>query len=108
MNEAQWREGSIKTIAIFLNGEAIDTVNHRGERILDDSFFMLFNTDSKVLEFVIPPELRQWEWRMIIDTTKPRFIRRGQHYHNQQTIRVEGRSFVMLKRLGRLNGDDEE
>jgi isoamylase len=108
MNEAQWREGSIKTIAIFLNGEAIDTVNHKGERILDDSFFMLFNTDGKALEFVIPPELRQWEWRMIIDTTKPRFIRRGQHYHNQQTIRVEERSFVMLKRLGRLNGDEEE
>jgi isoamylase len=108
MTEAQWREGSIKTIAIFLNGEAIDTVNHKGERILDDSFFMLFNTDGKSLEFVLPKELRAWEWRTIIDTTKSRFIRRGQHYLNQQAIHVEARSFVMLKRLGRLNGEDDE
>ncbi|MBE9030111.1 glycogen debranching protein GlgX [filamentous cyanobacterium LEGE 11480] len=108
MNEEQWQEGAIKSIAIFLNGEEIATPNDRGERLIDDSFLMLFNAHAEPLEFSLPADMQTWEWRTIIDTTKPRFVRRGKHYMHDQVIAVEPRSFVMLKRLGRVSSEDDD
>lgn len=107
MTEAQWQEGSIKSIAIFLNGEEIVTPNQQGERVIDDSFLLLFNADHTALDFSIPPEMQIWEWRVLIDTTKPRFIRRGKRYRHADRIIVAARSFMMLQRLGRLTATTE-
>jgi glycogen operon protein len=108
MTEQQWQEGFIKAIAVFLNGEEIVTQGSRGQRIIDESFLMMFNAHYEPLEFRLSLGLQEWEWRIIIDTTKPRFIRRGKHYCGNLPILVEARSFVMLKRLGRINVEEAD
>jgi glycogen operon protein len=98
MTEEQWNIGFAKAIGIFLNGEAIPTRGKQGERVMDDSFLLLFNAHYEAIEFMIPPGLKQWEWSAIIDTTKPRFVERGKLYRGELSIPVEQRSLVALQK----------
>jgi pullulanase/glycogen debranching enzyme len=43
MAEEQWGEGFAKALGVFLNGEGIDSPDARGERVVDQSFYVLFN-----------------------------------------------------------------
>ena len=99
MTEEQWNVGFTKAIDIFLNGEAIPTPGPQGERVMDDSFLLFFNAHYELLEFLLPPELRERHWVVVIDTTKPRFVERGKRYRDEIPVPVEARSLVVLKRL---------
>ncbi|MCP5159054.1 MAG: glycogen debranching protein GlgX [Gammaproteobacteria bacterium] len=99
MTEEQWHDGLAKAIGIFLNGEEIATPNRRGERIIDDSFILLFNTHHEPIEFALPENLLQREWRTILDTALPRFLQRGRGYGAEApTVPVSGRALVVLQR----------
>jgi glycogen operon protein len=96
MTEEQWNDGFTRAIAIFLNGEEIVTPTARGERVIDDSFLILFNAHAERLEFVIPPALQQWEWVTLIDTTQPQFVEQGIKYIEDKPILVAERSVMVL------------
>ncbi|MBE9169827.1 glycogen debranching protein GlgX [Pleurocapsales cyanobacterium LEGE 06147] len=98
MTEEQWNMGFAKAIGIFLNGEAIPTRGKQGERVMDDSFLLLFNAHYELIEFMIPLGLRQWEWSVIINTTKSHFLKRGKMYRDELSIPVEQRSLVVLQK----------
>ncbi|MGK7922269.1 MAG: glycogen debranching protein GlgX [Trichodesmium sp.] len=99
MTEEQWNIDFAKAIGIFLNGEEITTTGDRGERIVDDSFLVLFNAHYELLEFTIPPGLQKRNWQVIIDTTQPRFLENGKQYQGKIPIPVTERSIVVLRRL---------
>lgn len=99
MTEEQWNVGFAKSIGIFLNGEEIPTTGERGERIIDDSFLLLFNAHYELLEFTIPPGLQARKWVVMIDTSKSRFVDNGKHYQGKNPIPVMERSIVVLRRL---------
>ena len=107
MTEEQWNAGYTKAIGIFLNGEGIATPGEQGQKIIDDSFLLFFNAHYETLDFCIPDGLQQWEWLTIIDTTKPRFVRRGKRYTDNQVILVEGRSLILLQRLGISESEED-
>ena len=108
MNEEQWNDGFAKAIGVLLNGEEIATTGNRGERIIDDNFLLLFSAHYETIEFTLPVKLQAWEWVVIIDTTKPRFVRRGRRYVEDKPIPVEGRSVIVLQRIGRVSGEEED
>lgn len=60
-------------IAMFLNGDSIWEPDARGQRIVDDSFLLLFNAGPDQVLFTVPeltsgpPESRPW--KMVLDTT---------------------------------------
>ncbi|MGV2829776.1 glycogen debranching protein GlgX [Myxosarcina sp. GI1(2024)] len=99
MTEEQWQEDLTKAIAIFLNGEAIATPDPRGKRIVDDSFFLLFNAHWKPIEFVLPGGLANRHWVVVIDTTQPLLIEEGTIYTGNKLITVTERSLVILKQV---------
>ena len=47
MTPEDWGSGSVKCVAVFLNGEAIPAPNARGERVVDDSFLLCFNAHDE-------------------------------------------------------------
>ncbi len=99
MTEAQWHDGLARAIGIFLNGEEIATPDRRGERIVDDSFILLFNADDDAVEFSLPEDLLGWEWRTVMDTAQPRFLQRGRCYGvDAPTVPVAWRALVALQR----------
>jgi glycogen operon protein len=103
MSEDDWRQGYAKSLGVFLNGQAIPTPNSRGERIVDDSFYVLFNAHSEPMDFVLPN--RDWgqRWSVVLDTTEgrpPDDARSDRVHESAQQVRVDSWSVVVLKKIG--------
>jgi isoamylase len=71
MNEQDWAAGSVKSIAVFLNGQAIEERDPLGERIVDDSFLLLFNAFHEAVIFTMPERAYGRRWHVIVDTALP-------------------------------------
>ena len=98
MAEENWGQGSSKSLAVFLNGKAIPYPDARGEKIVDDSFLVLFNAHHEPIPFILPG--RQWgkKWRMVLDTAENGFIEEEKEYESKEEITVQSRSLVLLIR----------
>jgi glycogen operon protein len=66
MSDDAWRRGYAKSLAIYLNGRGIPTTDERGERVLDDSFLVLFNAHSEPVQFTMPQDLLGLEWEIML------------------------------------------
>ena len=67
MTEADWNEHHETCVGMFLNGEAITSPGPRGERVVDDSFLVLFNASSEPRKWTISGH---WgvTWQRVLDT----------------------------------------
>ncbi|SDQ93336.1 glycogen debranching protein GlgX [Thermostaphylospora chromogena] len=97
MTDADWNAGHARSLAVFLNGEAITEPDRRGRRIVDDSFLLLFNAHHEAIRFTIPKGYGDM-WATEIDTTVPvtvesRLCRAGEE------VEVAGRSVRVLRRV---------
>jgi len=68
IGDEDWQDGEAKTLGVFLNGEEIPSPNREGQRILDDSFILLFNAQADAQTFIIPQSLFEWGWQLAMDT----------------------------------------
>jgi len=69
MQEDHWKEYYAKSIAIYLNGKGLRCVNEVGEKMVDDSFYIIFNAHHDAIEFALPVEKYAKEWQRILDTS---------------------------------------
>ncbi len=54
MSEEDWGMGFAKTLGVFLNGETIPNPYLRGDPVIDDNFYLIFNAHHESLTFVLP------------------------------------------------------
>jgi glycogen operon protein len=101
MSEEDWRVGFAKSLAVFLNGQGIPTPNSRGERVVDDSFLVLFNASHDAMAFTIPTGAYGQSWRVVLDTDTlaPLNEDTGAVFPAGAEVRVAERALVLLKRL---------
>jgi isoamylase len=66
MSAEDWRRGYAKSLAVYLNGRAIPTLDAQGMPVIDDSFLVLFNAHDEAVRFVMPPELVDLEWEIVL------------------------------------------
>jgi isoamylase len=101
MTEEHWNQEFAKSLGVFLNGLGIHTQGPRGEHITDDSFYILFNAHHEAIEFKLPPEKYGKEWLKILDTAENFMDEggKGDLFKMDNSIKVEGRSVVMLKQI---------
>ena len=98
MSDEDWDHGSSKSIGVFLNGDAIATVDDRGEPIVDDSFLVVFNAHFEPIEFVLPAERFGDRWVKVLDTYDS--FTEGEQGKAGEPITVGSRSLVLLRRAG--------
>ncbi|KAB8184939.1 glycogen debranching protein GlgX [Microbispora catharanthi] len=68
MTDGDWHTGYAKSLAVYVNGDAISEPGPRGERISDETFLLLINAHHENLTFALPgPELGT-AWRPVLDT----------------------------------------
>jgi isoamylase len=98
MAEENWGEGFAKSILVFLNGRAIPYPDSRGEKIVDDSFLILFNAHHESIPFILPGP--QWgkQWIRVLDTAEGGFIEKTDNPVAGEEIPVQGRSLVVFIR----------
>jgi isoamylase len=68
MGPADWDTGYARSLGVFLNGEAIPDVDRTGQRIRDNSFYILFNAWERPIDFIIPTELSTRTWQVMLNT----------------------------------------
>jgi isoamylase len=68
MTEQDWYSGFGRSIAAYLNGSGIRGPDMRGNRVVDDSFLLMFNAHDAPLEFTLPPDEYAAAWQIVIDT----------------------------------------
>jgi glycogen operon protein len=69
MTQRDWESAHVSALAVFLNGNAISEPGPRGERIVDDSFLLMFNASPEPLDFVVPVNHGR-QWQVVVDTSR--------------------------------------
>jgi isoamylase len=101
MSDEDWRHGFAKSLGVFLNGDAMESLDERGEPMTDDSFYVLFNAHHEPVPFRLPAR-PQWgeSWRKLLDTDAP-FPEKGEElYAAGGEVPLAGRAVVLLVREG--------
>jgi isoamylase len=97
MSDRDWEVGFANSVAVFLNGDAIDEPDRRGEPIRGDSFLLLFNADDEDLTFTLPPARYGGEWVKVLDTADPG-LEPTNGVKADESIQVTTRSVQVLRR----------
>jgi len=101
MTEDDWNADDSRSVAVFLNGDAITEPDPRGEHVVDDSFLLLFNASSDEVSFGIPAPPYNGPWEIALDSAVQK---RDGTVSAAQPVPVESRSLCLL-RLVRLWSD---
>ena len=98
MEEEHWGEGFAKSMAVFLNGKAIGSLDPFGQPIQDDSFLVLFNAGQDEILFNPPvPPQRKIRWEKILDTGAGGFLEEPVVIQKMDRIPVQDRSLAVLR-----------
>ena len=99
MPDENWHLDFAKSLAVYLNGKALRTQGPKGEQIIDDNFYIIFNAYREPLQYKLPFEKYGNNWSKVIDTASNMINEKGKpmHYDSKDTIPVDGRSVVVLK-----------
>jgi glycogen operon protein len=79
---------------MFLNGEEISAPDEHGQRVVDDSYVLLFNAGHEDVEFTLPPERFGSEWTCELRTDGDE----GATHGAGAPVDVTSRSLVLLRR----------
>jgi isoamylase len=96
MDDTDWLQSYARTVAVFLNGDAITEKGGRGEAVVDDSFLLLLNAHSGALGFTLPPAAYGKDWTVVLDTDGS--AAPGTVLEAGTGLTVTGRSVVVLTR----------
>jgi isoamylase len=87
MAEEDWRQDLARSIGFRLAGDAIDEVDERGNRIVDDTLLIFMNAHSEHVKYKMPPHRAGWQWELLFDTRyvagprkRRRTIKEGRNY----------------------------
>jgi len=102
MTDRTWNSPDVRCLGVRLNGDAIDEVDERGERIVGDTLLVLLNAGSDAVPFSLPETRPTERWETLIDTADPwspvRWLMAKDRY------RLHGQSMTVL-RLGSRERD---
>jgi isoamylase len=105
MSEDDWNVGFAKSLAVFLNGDELRMRGPRGDRVTDDSFYVIFNAHDEPMRFVMPEPRWGKEWALVFDTAdEPIGLRTAAREHEPvgpgDEVEVRDRSCRLLRRIG--------
>ncbi|MGH8577491.1 MAG: glycogen debranching protein GlgX, partial [Gammaproteobacteria bacterium] len=79
-----------------LAGDAIEEVDSRGHRIVDDTLLILLNGHHEPLPFVLPAHRPGVRWYLVFDTREPQ-PPQGGHPRGGQGYAMEARSLALFR-----------
>ena len=97
MTEEKWNHDFAKALGVFKNGRGIHSRGPKGEHIIDDSFYLIFNAHHEPIQFKLPPKKYGTQWNKVLDTSEDRVDEVSDTYMAGTTIEIAGRSIVLLE-----------
>ncbi len=99
MEEEHWGQDHVRDLGVLLSGDAIPSLDDRGGRIVDDTFYLLFNARGDDLTATIPVD-RGLHWQTVMDTAlEPAFPESGTVFEAGDAVPLAARSVLVLRRL---------
>jgi isoamylase len=68
MDDGDWNSGFVRSLMVFLNGDAIPETDSMGRSITDDHFLLLFNAWMEPISFTLPGKAFGSNWTVRLDT----------------------------------------
>ncbi|RYZ24470.1 MAG: glycogen debranching enzyme GlgX [Chitinophagaceae bacterium] len=96
MSEENWTNDFAKSLAVYLNGKALRTVNEEGQPVVDDNFYLLFNAHYDGLDFRIPQARYGGGWEKVIDTSAD-FVSEAGAAIDSDVVHLFGRTVMVLR-----------
>ncbi len=69
MTDEAWGASAVHAVVVRLDGEAIDELDERGERITGDTLLFLMNAYHEPIPFTLPSEVLGGKWEILFDTS---------------------------------------
>ncbi|MEU0092610.1 glycogen debranching protein GlgX [Kribbella sp. NPDC006257] len=98
MQDSDWSRDDARSIAVFLNGDAISEPDPRGEPVVDDSFLILLNSNYEAQDFLLPPKEFGENWTVVVDTIRPTGRANEEEHAAGSTVRIEAHGTLVLTR----------
>jgi glycogen operon protein len=98
MTGADWGTEFARSLVVFLNGEALTTLDRWARPVRDDSFLVLFNAWDQDVLVTLPPARFGTRWAAVLDTTHPRGASAAAHSADE-TLTLRGRALLVLTRV---------
>jgi isoamylase len=102
MQEENWQNDFAKSLGIYFNGHGIYWPGPKGEHIVDDSFYVIFNAHVEPLAYKLPEEKYGDKWIKVLDTDQNSIndVEEGAEFFNAgNTLMIEPHAVVVLKHI---------
>ncbi|WP_293887377.1 MULTISPECIES: glycogen debranching protein GlgX [unclassified Sphingobacterium] len=96
MDDHHWQEDHARSLAVYLNGEGIRSVGNDGKKIVDASFYLLFNAYWEDVSYQLPNENYGARWMKILDTNNDTIENFGE-FTAGDTVLVPSRSILLFQ-----------
>ena len=98
MDQHHWNEDFAKSLGIFLNGHGIHALGPRGQEIIDDSFYLIFNAYHDTLQYVLPAKKYGKKWHLEFATANNVELLKKVYLAHDKVV-VESRSIIVLRQI---------
>lgn len=96
MPDESWQHDRAASLGIYLSGYGVPS-GDKGEKIMDNSFYILFNGLPKQVSFRLPPEPYGNQWLKVIDTATGFTEHENQVFATGEQVRTDAFNIVVLK-----------
>jgi glycogen operon protein len=97
MTDEDWNSPYARCLGLRLAGDAIEEVDNRGNRIVDDTLLILLNAHHEPIPFVLPAHRSKVRWELILDTREATGRRRYRLMRGGEAYELEARSLALLR-----------
>ncbi len=95
MTDKAWGDPFARCLGVLLNGNTLDEIDERGEPVIGDTLFLMFNAYHDVIVFRLPAKQPGERWERLLDTADEQI--RTSLLLRDHTYRIRGRSVVVLR-----------
>jgi glycogen operon protein len=98
MTRRDWERDDFHVVGLFLNGDAIPTLDRQGQPVRDDSFLLLFNAHFEDVDFTLPSRRYGTAWALELNTAKPDAEPDSAVIAARGAVKLVARSMMVLRR----------
>src|SRR5690606_22689995 len=99
MTESEWNSGFVACFGMRLGGDAMLEWDERGERVLDDTFLLLFNGAASDQRFTLPTATTPVAWDYVLGTADDVKEEGSERWPAGESLQLVARSVTVLKRI---------
>ena len=96
MTDDEWNNANLRTLGMWLAGEAADVVDDRGARVRDDTLVVLMNSSDDLVPFRLPPTVGGRRWTVALDTASPSLAEGRNRFRSSGVYQLQPRSVAIL------------